>query len=226
MASNSDTRKRRLTPTQARAARRARRAARRKWLKYGGGGVALLVAGAFIVSLFLPGLPFGGGGGGGHNPAADGAQVPGVRFANQGQTHINPGDGHPEYNSVPASSGWHYSSQQGISLGTGSSLPAPAPWGIYNEEIPDEILVHNLEHGGIRIHYNCPEGCSELVSQLVDSARLGRKVVLSPYTQMESRIALAAWNYTDTFEEYDANRIREFIAAHESSANAPEWNAP
>ena len=214
MASTSDTRKRRLTPTQARAARRARRSARRKWLKFGGGGIALVVAGAFIVSLFLPGLPFGRGGGG-QNPAAGGAEVPGVRFANQGQTHIEPGGGHPDYNSVPASSGWHYGHPAG-----------PTAWGIYNEELADEVLIHNLEHGGIRIHYNCPEGCSELVSQLVDSARLGRKVVLSPYTDMESRIALAAWNYVDIFEEYDAGRIREFIAAHESSGNAPEWNAP
>jgi hypothetical protein len=214
MASSSDTKKRRLTPTQARAARRSRRAARRKWLKFGGGGVALIVAGAFIVSLFLPGLPFGRGGGG-QDPAADGAVVPGVRFDNQGQVHIEPGSEHPAYNSVPATSGWHYAQPS-----------APAPWGIYNEELTDEVLVHNLEHGGIRIHYNCPEGCSELVSQLVDSARLGRKVVLSPYTQMEGRIALVAWNYIDTFEEYDAERIREFIAAHESSANAPEWNAP
>ena len=225
MATKGEPKRKRLTPTQARSARRARRAARRKWLKYGGGAAALAVAAAFIVSLFLPGLPFGRSGGG-HDPSAGGAEVPGTRIVSQGTSHINPDESHPEYNSQPATSGWHYSSQHGISFGTGGSLPAPVPWGIYNEEIPDEILVHNLEHGGIRIHYNCPEGCSELVSQLVESARLGRKVVLSPYTNMEATIALAAWNYLDTFEEYDEGRIREFIAAHESSANAPEWNAP
>jgi hypothetical protein len=142
----------------------------------------------------------------------------------QGTTHIEPGESHPDYNSLPATSGWHYA---GSSIPyAGGTISSPAPWGIYNDEIPDEVLNHNLEHGGIRIHYNCPDGCSELVSQLVDSARLGRKVVLSPYTNMEATIALAAWNYIDTFEEYDAERIREFIAAHESSANAPEWNAP
>jgi hypothetical protein len=214
MATKGESKRRRLTPTQARSARRARRAARRKWLKFGGGAVALAIAGAFIVSLFLPGLPFGRGGGG-QDPAAGGAEVPGVRFANQGQTHIGQSDGHPEYNSVPASSGWHY-----------AHAAAPVDWGIYNEVLADEVLVHNLEHGGIRIHYNCPDGCSELVSQLVDSARLGRKVVLSPYTNMEATIALVAWNYVDTFEDYDAERIREFIAAHESSSNAPEWSAP
>lgn len=224
MTTSSESKKRRQTPTQARAARRARRQARRRWLKFGGGSVAIIIAGAFIVSLFLPGLPFGRGGGG-HDPAADGAVVPGTRISDQGRTHVDFGQGHAEYNSQPATSGWHYSGT-GIPLAGGGALSAPAPWGVYDQEIPDEILVHNLEHGGIRIHYNCPEGCSDLVRQLVDSARLGRKVVLSPYSNMESTIALAAWNYIDTFEEYDEARIREFIAAHESSANAPEWNAP
>lgn len=224
MTTNSEPKRRRLTPTQARAARRARRESRRRWLRYGGGGAAILIAAAFIASLFLPGLPFGRSGG--NDPAAAGGQIPGERFADQGRDHISPGDGHPEYNTQPATSGWHYSTSHGVALGSGGALPAPAPWGIYDEEIQDEILVHNLEHGGIGIHYNCPEGCSELVKQLVDSSRLGRKVILSPYSGMESRIALTAWNYLDTFEEYDEPRIREFIAAHESSANAPEWFTP
>ncbi len=223
MASRSETRRRRLTPTQARAARRARRAARRKWLRYGGGTAALAVAAAFIVSLFLPGLPFGRSGGG-HDPTAGGAEVPGIRMASQGTTHIDHNESHPPYNSQPATSGWHYEGS-GIPY-AGGTIDSPAPWGIYNDEIPDEVLIHNLEHGGVRIHYNCPEGCSELISQLADSARLGRKIVLSPYTNMESRIVLAAWNYIEAFDEYDEGRIREFIAAHESSANAPEWNVP
>jgi hypothetical protein len=223
MASRSETRKRRLTPTQARAARRARRAARRKWLRYGGGTAALAVAAAFIVSLFLPGLPFGRSGGG-HDPAAGGAEAPGIRMASQGTTHIGINESHPPDNSQPATSGWHYEGS-GISY-AGGTISSPAPWAIYNDEIPDEVLIHNLEHGGVRIHYNCPEGCSELISQLADSARLGSKIILSPYTNMESRIALAAWNYIDAFDEYDEGRIREFIAAHESSANAPEWNVP
>ncbi len=225
MTTNSEPRRRRLTPTQTRAARRARRASRRRWLRYGGGGVAILVAAAFIVSLFLPGLPFGRQGDG-NNPADAGGQIPGVRIADQGRDHISPGDSHPPYNSQPATSGWHYSTSHGVALGSGAALPAPAPWGIYDEEIQDEILIHNLEHGGIGIHYNCPEGCSELVKSLVESARLGRKVILSPYSGMSSSIALTAWNYLDTFDEYDEQRIREFIAAHESSANAPEWFTP
>ena len=52
------------------------------------------------------------------------------------------------------------------------------------------------------------------------------KIIMAPYPGMESRIALTAWNYLDTFEEFDEERIVAFIEAHESSPNAPEFNVP
>ena len=137
----------------------------------------------------------------------------GQKFPDQGATHIGIGDSHPPYNSVPATSGWHF-----------STLLAPAPWDVYAEAIPDEVLTHNLEHGGIGIHYNCPNGCDELVDQLANIARGGGKIVMSPYPGMETRIALTAWNFLDAFDDFDGDRIKDFIDAHESSSNAPEPN--
>ena len=49
----------------------------------------------------------------------------------QGADHIPMGTPHPEYNSNPPSSGWHYAE--------------PARQGFYDEELPDEQIVHNLE---------------------------------------------------------------------------------
>ena len=130
---------------------------------------------------------------------------------NQGRTHIGPGEEHPAYNSVPATSGWHY------------DIPyAPAPWRAYSEPLLDEIVVHNLEHGGIGMYYNCPDGCPELVEQLMEIRDEARRVVLAPYPDMETRIALTAWDYIDTFEEFDEARIRSFISAHLDSGHAPE----
>ena len=129
--------------------------------------------------------------------------------------HIVPDEPHPPYNSKPASSGWHYG-------GTSS-------WGIHDEAIADENLVHNLEHGGIRVHYNCPEGCDELVNQLaavVNRALDGDlKVLMSPYPDMDTTIALTAWTFIDKFNEFDEKRVLDFISAHESSPNSPEPNA-
>jgi hypothetical protein len=172
----------------------------------------VIIAVLFIGSLFAGSLPITLG----RTAAPDG---PGERFADQGNTHIITGEGHPPYNSVPGTSGWHYDYADG----------GPARWDIYKEPLPDEVLIHNLEHGGIGIHYNCPEGCDELVEQL--SRVAGRaldenlKVILSPHTDMDSTIALVAWTFIDQFDQFDEDRILDFIRSHESSPNSPEPNA-
>ena len=140
----------------------------------------------------------------------------GDRIPDQGRTHIAWLAPHPPYNSVPATSGWHFRPPF-----------APAFWGIFTGPLPDEVLVHNLEHAGVGIHYNCPDGCEELVTQLIDIVRVPLrkrllKIIIAPYPDMDTRIALTAWNYLDKFEEFDELRIRAFILEHEKSGNAPE----
>lgn len=125
------------------------------------------------------------------------------QFDNQGQEHITAGAAHAAYNSNPPTSGPH--------------LPDPARWGIYDQPIPDETLVHNLEHGGIVIGWNCPAGCPDLVAQLKALAGQYRsKVVLAPRPDptQPNRMTLTAWRWLDAFDEYDDARIRAFIAAH------------
>ena len=39
---------------------------------------------------------------------------------------------------------------------------------------------------------------------------------------MPNKIALTAWTFIDAFDEFDEDRIKDFIKAHESSPNAPE----
>ncbi len=213
MSTASNRSSRRMTPTQARAARRQRRQRRRRvYVVLSGIGVGL-IAFTLILSLFLPGLPldslFRGG-------APEG---PGIRMEDQGRRHIIPGEEHPEYNSIPPTSGWHY------------NVPlAPARWGIYDEQLEDEILIHNLEHGYVNVHYDCPDGCEELVSQLTELVQegvdRGGKLLMSPYSGMDSRIALTAWNFIDKFDEFDEDRMRDFVNAHEGSPNAPEFHLP
>lgn len=171
------------------------------WIAVVVGTIVLL----FIVVSFLMGL---------FSPSTNGQSL-GVRIPDAGREHISLGETHAPYTSVPPTSGAHF----------GQPL-APTQWGIYEEQIQDEVLIHNLEHGGIGVFYDCPDGCDEIVRQLsvlVDrgtSANL--KIVLSPYAGMDSRISLAAWTFLDQFEEYDEDRIRAFVDAHESSDSSPE----
>ena len=58
--------------------------------------------------------------------------------------------------------------------------------------------------------------------KLLDIAEGATKVIMSPYANMSTTIALSAWNYLDAFDEFDEDRIKDFIRAHVNSNNAPE----
>jgi hypothetical protein len=199
--------KNRQTPAQKRAARRSRRDARKRFLRWGALAGVALISFLFILALFLPGLPFAIGG--------DAPTGPGQQIKDAGTAHVAPGQEHAPYTSTPATSGPHYAQPL-----------APVRWGIHTQPLEPEEYVHNLEHGGIAIFYDCPEGCDALVGQLSDLVNefIGKngKVLMAPHPNMDTRIALAAWTFLDTFENFDEDRIREFVVAHESSSNAPE----
>lgn len=67
--------------------------------------------------------------------------LPGEVFDITGRNHIPDDTKASNYNSNPPTSGDHYNQ--------------PADWGIYPEALPDERVVHNLEHGGVWVSYNC-----------------------------------------------------------------------
>ena len=65
----------------------------------------------------------------------------GQQYESEGQQHLSSVDQeHAAYKTDPPTSGAHYIQ--------------PAAWGTSESEIPDEQLVHNLEHGGVVITYN------------------------------------------------------------------------
>lgn len=127
---------------------------------------------------------------------------PGTYIPNQGNAHLATlGESHQPYNSDPPTSGPH--------LGGGMG-----PWGISSQPIPKELLVHNLEDGGVVIHYGCTD-CPDLVERLEAIARrYGRHLVMAPYPGLKTRIALTAWTRIDVFDEFDEGRIVRFIEAY------------
>ncbi|HSN77952.1 MAG TPA: DUF3105 domain-containing protein [Anaerolineae bacterium] len=127
---------------------------------------------------------------------------PGQVVADLGNRHVDASlVGTISYNSTPPTSGPH--------------LGSLAPWGIHPQPIPNELQVHNLEDGGVMVQYNCPDGCPDLVAQLTELVKpYDHGVVLAPYPDMESRIALTAWTRIDTFDDFDPERIESFIKAY------------
>lgn len=86
-----------------------------------------------------------------------------------------------------------------------------APWGSYREAPDHETLVHNLEHGGIIIHYKdlSDEQIDEL-DAFADSFVDG--VISIPNPEIEEPIALAAWRHMQECEELNTKAIEGFIA--------------
>ncbi len=122
-------------------------------------------------------------------------------FPIQGRTHIQRGQNHPAYNSVPPTSGWHYADQV-------------ATAGVHVDPIPNEVQAHNLEHGEVMVQYDCPTGCPEMVSALERIVRTyPRKVVLAPYPGIGRPIALTSWGRLKYLDRPDEAAIRSFVAA-------------
>lgn len=124
----------------------------------------------------------------------------------QGAQHIEVGTPHEEYNSNPPSSGPHYGST--------------ADWGVHDETVTPELLVHNLEHGGVVVHYSPDdlsdseiEDLEELVQGYPD-AQGGSGVILNPNPEIEGAVAMASWQKTWTCERVDTVVVEAFISDH------------
>ena len=118
-----------------------------------------------------------------------------------GRDHIPNGVKFNNYNSNPPTSGPHYTD--------------PAPARFYDKELPDEQVVHNLEHGHIWISYR-PDIHPEIIKILKNFA--GGRVIVTKRSQNDTDIALAAWGRLDKFNleknnftPQDLNRIKQRI---------------
>jgi hypothetical protein len=138
-------------------------------------------------------------------------------FEEQGREHLPVGQTYDFYNSAPPTTGPH--------------APAPAPWGVSDAALPKEVPVHNMEHGGIVIWYNCQAAsppldeaaCRALRDQLAavteEAIDDGKQVLMLPYPDMDVAIALTAWRTLDTLDAFDGERVKAFIAAYDRAFN-------
>ena len=109
-------------------------------------------------------------------------------FKAQGQSHVPPAKLPKgfEYNSFPPTSGPHN--------------PQPLVWGEYTEPVPQDQLVHNLEHGGVSVQYG-KDVSPETVEKLTEWYRSTdpRGIILAPLPEdpkaapLARKIMLGAW---------------------------------
>jgi hypothetical protein len=137
------------------------------------------------------------------------SQLLGEMFPNEGRDHV--AEGSPiQYKSVPPTSGNHY--------------PAPKDWGVYDQPIVPGYWVHNLEHGGIVLLYNCPSGCPDIVSVAQDAFKTFPKdkydevkLVVTPYSGLPDgvQVAAVAWQYAKLYHrDFNRDNFLAFYSGH------------
>ena len=134
-------------------------------------------------------------------------QTLGVFHPVQSRDHIERGQAHAAYNSDPPSSGPHY-----------NDSGAPAQWGVYAEEVPDEVFIHNEEHGGVIVTYNPNLLSADQVKKLQalfappysDKNFKPNRAVVTPRSKDTKPIELAAWTYTLSLDSFDQAKIEKF----------------
>ncbi len=131
--------------------------------------------------------------------------LPGESVADEGRAHVEVGT--PiQYETYPPASGPHY--------------PAAAPWEFFDEAIPPGFWVHNLEHGGIVLLYNCQANCDSLKEQLrglygkFPTSKYGYpKLVVVPDKQIAGELTALAWDRRLVQITYDEDTLYRFYVA-------------
>lgn len=134
-------------------------------------------------------------------PQAVSSPVEGVEeFEIVSQTHIPEGTKSQDYNSNPPTSGQHY--------------PAPAKNGVHEEELPDQRLVHNLEHGYVWIAYKSDISgeTKDKLKEIVEEDNW--KVVMVPRSTNDVPVILVAWGRYLKMQEADFEKVKEFIETY------------
>ncbi|MBT9555835.1 MAG: DUF3105 domain-containing protein [Myxococcales bacterium] len=90
-------------------------------------------------------------------------------------------------------------------------------WGTYDAPVVGENYVHNLEHGGIAILYDCPDGCPDDLEALnayvaavpADDGGAFR-YILAPYPGLPKRISVVTWGQLLHLDCADLEQLHAF----------------
>ena len=128
--------------------------------------------------------------------------IVGEGFCSQGRVHVDEGSD-VQWNHNPPHSGDHY--------------PSWVQWGVYDEPVNRGNWVHNMEHGGVVLAYDCPDGCDEELAELFEvyDARMETSIVITPDPLLEgSRFAAVSWTWVYTFDDPDVDTLLCFVDQH------------
>jgi Protein of unknown function (DUF3105) len=120
-----------------------------------------------------------------------------------GRNHLAP-DAPRDYNSNPPSSGNH----------NGRWV---SPLGVY-DQLADDQVIHNLEHGHVWLSYRDIEDNEALTLLIAIQQKYSDRVIVSYRPENDNRIAASAWTRLLVLDELDRAQIEAFIIRHGDKA--------
>ena len=160
----------------------------------------LLIALALITGLALPSF--------GINPAPTGPEqreTAGTRVAIQDGDVLDAGET-VEYQTSPPTSG--------------PSLADPIPWGVHEEQAPDEAVVRNLRNGGIVFNYQLASDSQQTELEAFVASLPGYPdcYIVQPHAAVdEGEITVTAWGWINTLTPSETNAMRDFVDDHRAN---------
>jgi hypothetical protein len=105
----------------------------------------------------------------------------------------------------------------------GDHNPIPVKCGFYDEEIPDEFLVHSLEHGAVWLAYS-PTLDAAAIDVVHSLVRANPETLATPYPGLDAGTAVVAtaWARQLALTSVDDPRLAEFVARYQDGDQAPE----
>jgi hypothetical protein len=99
---------------------------------------------------------------------------------------------------------------------SGSHYPRTADPGFYEQPVPEGYFVHSMEHGAIVLYYNpdlpdaTKQQLKDLMTMLPFDGSGKPRLVIVPYTNMQTPLAIAAWRRLLLMKDYNFDEIRTF----------------
>ena len=114
------------------------------------------------------------------------------------------------YNTTPPTSGDHWDWW--------------ARCGFYPDGLPDERIVHNLEHGNIVVSYNLPAAATAQLQAFMDTFEYAPAWAVTRFYDPlpPGTVALSAWGILDTMTGVDEPRIARFFQEY-AGTTGPEF---
>ena len=103
-----------------------------------------------------------------------------------------------------------------------------APWGYSPQQLPNEAIIHNMEHGGVIISYR-PDLDPSTVSKLValftkpysDPNFTTSKAIVMPRNGQVEPIILSSWNRILKLNSYDQKTLENYYLTNVGKSPEP-----